>query len=170
MEQVHDGTEEAENQHTLALCLAQFLASCKEFLHFFLFPVENLGDLDAGEIFRQERIQLRTGIGDAPVGFPGEFLEDGRKQHHKGNEAGHHQCHGEIHRQHGGEHAENHHAVFHHGHQNVGEQHADAVGIVGDASHQLAHGNVVQLFVGQALDVGEHVLTQVGQDLLSHLL
>ena len=100
----------------------------------------------------------------------GEFLEDNGKNHQERHKAQHHQRQGVVQDQHGRQHADDYQGVLRQRHQNVGEQVADGVGIVGDSRHQLAHGNLVQLSVGQLLNVGKGVQTDLGQNLLPGLL
>ena len=51
VEHIHHGAEHAKDHQPLLLGLFDFVALFQEVLHFLLFPVEDLGDLDAGEVF-----------------------------------------------------------------------------------------------------------------------
>ena len=170
VEHVDHGAENAEDVHAVALGLGQAVAAGEEILVLFVLPVEDLGDLHAGEVLGQVGIQVRGGIVDGAVDHSGEPAEDHRKDHQEGHEAQHHQGQGVVQHQHGAQHADDHHGIFAQGHQNVGEHVGDAVGIVGDTGHQLAHRDVVELLVGELLDVGEDVLADLRQDLLAHPL
>ena len=169
-EHIHHGAENAEDQHPVELGPPELAALFQEFLHFLILPVEDLGDLHAGEVFGQEGIQVGSGVVDAPVNLPGELLKNQGEDHQEGHKAQHHQGQRIIQHQHGSQHAEDHHGVFQQGHQNVGKQKADGVGVVADPGDQLAHGNLVQLLMGQAFDSCEGVQTDLGQDLLTHRL
>ena len=104
------------------------------------------------------------------MSLAGELLENKGEEHHERHKAQDDQRHGIVDKQHGSQHARNDHHILDEGHQNIGEHHGDTVGIVGNTSHQLAHRDIVQLLVRQALDMAEYVLTQVGQNLLTNLL
>ena len=105
VQHIHHGAEHAKDKHSLKLCLLQLVAALLERRHLLLLPVEDLGDLDAGQVLGQEGIQLRTGVGDRPVGPAGELLEDDREQGHKGHKAQHHQRQGVVYQKHGPQHA-----------------------------------------------------------------
>ena len=170
IEHIHHGAEDAEHQHAGFLGLFQLFALFQEIRHLLILPVEDLGDLDAGEVFAEVGVDIRGGVIDAAVHLAAELAEDDGEQQHKGHEAQHHQRQGVIKGQHGPQHAEDHHDVFHQRHQDVGEHVGDGVGVVGHAGDQLAHGDVVQLLVAQAFDVGKDILAHGGQDLLARLL
>ena len=87
--------------------------------------------------------------------LPGEGAEDDGEQHQERHEAQNHQGEGVVEHEHSRQYAHHDKGVFHHVYQDVGEHHGDGVGVVGDAGDQLAHGNLIELIVGQPLDVGE---------------
>ena len=169
-EHVNHGAEDTEYVHPVLLCLLQTGAALDEILQLPILLVEDLGDLHAGEIFGQVGVDVRGGIADAAVNPAGELPEDQGEQHHEGHEAQHHQGQRPVQQQHGHQHTHDDHGVLHQSHQNVGKHEGNPVGVVGDTGHQLAHGDVVQLFMAQLFNVGEHVQTDPGQDLLTNLL
>ena len=170
VQHIHHGAEDTKDKHSLILCLFQIFAALTECFHLLCLTVEDLGDLDAGQVLGQEGIQLRTGVGNCPVGLTGELLEDVCEQCHKGYKAQHHQSHRIVNKEHGYQNTCNNHDVLDEGHQNVGKEATDAIGIVGDTGHQFAHRDIIELFVAQTLNMAKDVLTQVGQDLLTDLL
>ena len=169
-EHVHHRPENAEDVHPVDLGFGQALALFLKFLVFLLLPVEDLGDFHAGEVLGQIGIHIGGGVADTPVYPTGELAEDHREQHHEGHEAQNHQRQRIVQQQHGCQHTHDDHAVLSQCHDDVGEEEADVVGVIGDAGHQLAHGDIVELLVGELLDVGKYVQTQLGQDLLAGLL
>ena len=104
------------------------------------------------------------------MGLPGEFPENHCKQHHKGHKAQQDQRQCVVDSQHGDQHTAQHHHIFYQGHQDVCEHHGNGIGIVGDTGDQLAHGDVVQLLVGQAFNVGKDIHTQLGENFLTDFL
>ena len=142
----------------------------QEFIQLAPLLVENLRDLDAGEVFGQVGVDVGGAVLHLAEHSPGELAENDREKNHKGNEAQHHQRQLVVEQQHGHQHADDDKNVFDHGDQDIGKHHGNGVGIVGNAGHQLAHGNLVQLLVGQAFNVGEQVLAQGGKNLLSGFL
>ena len=101
---------------------------------------------------------------------PGEFPENHRKEHHEGHKAQHHQGQSVVQHQHGAQHTHDDHGVFGQGYDDVGEHIGNCVGVVGNSRHQLAHGDVVQLLMGELFNVGEHIQADLRQDLLAGLL
>ena len=170
IQHVHHGTEDAEDESPGLLGPLELPALFQEVGHLPVLLVEDLGDLDAGKVLGQVGINVRGGVVDAAVDLPGELLEDHGEQHHKGHEAQHHQRQNVVQHQHGSKNADEHHHILHQCYQDVGKHIRDGVGVVGGTGHQLAHGNVVQLGMAQALDVGEDVLPDLGQNFLAGLL
>ena len=170
MEHIHHGAEHTENDEPLLLCFLDFFALFQEVLHFLLFPVEDLGNFNAGKVFRKEGVHIRAAVRNRPVGSAGELLEHIGEKHHEGHEAQHDQGHCVVDEQHHHHNTDDHHGVLYQSDQHIGEHHGNGVGIVGDTGHQLAYGNVVQLLVGKAFDVGEHILTESRKKLLTDLL
>ena len=167
---IHHGPENAEYKHPVHLGFLQALAADQEFVHFPLFLIEDLGNLHAGEVFGQVGVHIRPGVIDRAVDMAGELLEDDGKEHQKRYKAQDHQRQSVVQNQHCRQHTDDHQRVLRQSHQNVGEQIADGVGVIGDSRHQLAHGDLVQLRVGKLLNVGEGIQTDLRQDLLAGLL
>ena len=90
-----------------------------------------------------------------PVCSSREFAENNREQHDKRHEAEHHQRQLIVERQHGDQDAEDDKDVLGQRDQQVREHHRDSVCIVRHAGDELADRNLVQLLVGQRLNVGE---------------
>ncbi len=170
VEQVDHRTENTEDHHSLLLGFLDSVALFQEVLHFLLLPVEDLGDLDAGKVFRKEGVHICAAVGYRSVGFAGEFLEHIGEKHHKGNEAQHDQGHCVVDEQHHHYNADDHHGVLYQSDQHIGEHHGNGIGVVGDPGHQLAHGDIVQLLVGKTFNVRKYIFTEGREDLLTDLL
>ena len=170
VQHIYQRPEHAKDEDLVPLGLAQRLAAAAEVLHPGALPAKDLGDLDAREVLGQVGVDVGGAVLDTAVGTPGKFAEDHRKQHDKGHKAQHHQGQLVVDQQHGPQDAQDHKTVFGQVDKQVGEHHGDGVGVVGHTGDQLAHRDLVQLLVGQGLDVGEQVLPQIGDDPLARLL
>ena len=97
-------------------------------------------------------------------------MEHEGKQYHEGHKTENYQGHGVVDEQHHHHNAHNHHGIFHQSDQHIGKHHGNGVGVIGNTGHQLAHGDVVQLLVRKALNMGEHIFTKGRQKLLTDFL
>ena len=88
---IHHGPENAEDVHTVELGLLQIGAADSKILKFPLLPVEDLGNLHAGQVLGQIGIDVSGGIGDLAVNPAAELAEQQRKEHHEGHKAKDHQ-------------------------------------------------------------------------------
>ena len=167
---IHHGAEDAEDVHSVLLGLFQVAAALGKVLHLPVLPVEDLGDLHAAEVFGKIGVDVGGGVGDLAVDPAAELAEQQGKEDHEGHKAQDHQRQGIIEDEHGRQHAHDDHGVLHQSHQDVGEHEGNAVGVVGDSGHQLAHRDVVELLMAQLLDAGKGVQADLGQDLLTGLL
>ena len=170
VEQIHQRTEGAVGEHPGELGLLQPFAPLDEVAHLPILLIEDLGDLHAGKVLGKVGVDLRGGGADPAVGLTGELVEQHREEYQEGCKAQDHQSQGVVEHQHGHQHAHDHQRVFGKGHQNVGEHIGNGVGIVGHPGDQLADGDIVELFVGELLNMGEQVKPQGGQDLLTGFL
>ena len=102
--------------------------------------------------------------------LPGKLPEDHGEQDYKGHETQYHQCQSVIEHQHSAQNAYDDHAVLYHGDQNIGKHHGNGIGVITNTSDQLAYGNIIELLMGQAFDMGEDVQAELGQDLLAGFL
>ena len=106
-------------------------------------------------MLRQVGVDVGGRVLDLAVGPAGELAEDDRKNHDERHKAEHHQRQLIVERQHGDQDAEDDKDVLGQRDQQVREHHRDSVRIVRHAGDELADGNLVQLLVGQRLNVGE---------------
>ena len=167
---IHQGAEDAEDENPLMLGFGKGAAFLQKYLHFLLLPVENLGDFHAGEVLGQKGIDIGPGVRHLPVSPAGEAAEEHRIQKNKGYENQHHQGKTGVQQEHGYQHAYQHQHLLGHVHQHIGKHHGDGVGVVGDTGHQFACGNLVQLIVGQLLNVGKDAQPEAGENLLAGFL
>ena len=167
---VDHGTENAEDIQTVELGFSEGQAALFKIGLLAVFPVENLGDFHAGEIFGKERVDVGVGVADLTVRTAGELPENHSEEHHEGHKAQNHQCQRIVDKQHSSHNADDDQSVFCQSDDDVGEHEADGVGVVADTSHQLADGDVVQLIVGETFDVGEYIQPDLGENLLTGLL
>ena len=167
IEHIHHRPEDAEHQNSGLLCLGKGLAAGHKVRHLLILAVEDLGDLDAGEVFRQIGVDVRCGVVHLAVDLSREFAEDHRKEHHKRHKAQNHKREHIVEHRHRRQYAEHHHRVFHQRHKDIGKHIGDGVGVVADSGHKLAHGDVGKLLVGELLDVGEHVHAHLRQNFLA---
>ncbi len=170
VKQVDERPKGTEHEELFGPGRGQGGALLQKFLVFPSLLVEDLGDLHTGQVLRQIGVDVGGAVLHLTVGPAAHFSEHEGEEHQKGHKTEDHQGEGIIEHQHGAQDAHHREGVLHHIHQDVGKEHGDSVGVVGLSRHQLAHGNVVELLVGEAFDVDKQVLTQLGEDLLSGAL
>ena len=155
IQHVDQRTKHAEHKDLLPVRAGEALTFLAELRHLLVLAAKDLRDLDAGQILRQVGVDVGGRILDLAVGPAGELAEDDRKNHDERHKAEHHQCQLIVERQHGDQDAEDDEDVLGQRDQQVREHHRDSVRIVRHAGDELADGNLVQLLVGQRLNVGE---------------
>ncbi len=170
IEHVDQRPEDREDEQFVPHRLVKPLVLLAEFPEFLLFVVEDLRDLDAGQVLRQEGVHVRRAVLDFPVGSSGEFPEHKREEHDEGGKGQHQKRQRPVQEQHRHDDADDHEDIFQKVHENVREEHRDGVRVVGLTCHKLADRNVVQLACAEGFDVEEQVLSDRGQDLLPDLL
>ena len=145
------------------------LAVLGEFLIFPLLPIEDLDDLHAGEVFRQEGVQRGQAGPHFPVGpegeGPGEHRQHRYQRHH--DEA--QQRHAHIQGQHDHRQSQNLHHVPEQLHQDVGVQLVDRLHVVGDPGEHLAHGTGLKILHGHAVDFLRNLPAEPEAELLRYL-
>ena len=168
--QVDTGTENGKDHHFLVMSLVQVFTLITEILMFFLLAVEDLDHLHTGNILGQEGIQHRhLGLGDL-IGFAGNALKHKGQNH---NSRYHHktiQCHGHVAIQHDDHQTNDLHHVAEQTHHNIGIQVVQGFYVVGHTGHDLTHRSQIEETHGQAFHMGEHLITDLVNDLLSRLL
>ena len=170
VQHIDERTEDTEHEDLLMFGGSKRPILFVELLHLAWLAVEDLRDLYAREIFREEGVDVRRAVLDFAVRPPRELAENEREEHDEGRKAQHHERKFEVQDEHGDEHAENDKHVLDEVDEDVREHHRDGVGIVGDARHQFPHGDEVELGVREPLDVREEVLAQGRKDALARLL
>ena len=136
----------------------------------FLFPVEQLHDAHAADVFLQERVDARDGRADAPVGVAHAIAENpggdhDQRQHGEGG-----QRQAPVHLHHDRADAKQHDGVVGHGGDARGEQIVERVHVGGHARHQAAHRAAVEEAHRQALQALEDFLAQIVERLLADVL
>ena len=91
MKHINHGAEYAEDKHPLVLGFLQIITALLEFCHLLVLTVEDLGDLDAGQVFGQVGVDVGGAVLHLAVDLTGELAEDDGEKHHEGYEAQHHQ-------------------------------------------------------------------------------
>ena len=170
VQHIHQRTEHTKHEDLLLFCLCQCLAAAAEIRLLLILPAKDLDDLDAGEVLGQVGVDIGGGILYLAVRPAGKLAEDHRKQHDKGHKAQHHQGQLIIQADHRHQDAQDHKRIFGQVDQQIGEHHGDSVGVVGHTGDQLAHRDLVELLMGQRLDMDKQILTQVRNNALSHFL
>ena len=135
-----------------------------------LLAVEDLDYLHAGQVFREEGVDVCRRVLDLSVGAAGELSEYDGEEHDERHKAHDHERQLIVQAEHRREHAYYHEAVLDEVDENVREHHRDGVGIVCDAGYELSDRGRAELRVGQALDVREEILTQFRDYPLTGLL
>jgi len=167
VQHVDQRAEYAEHKNLFLCDLGKGLAFLVELRHLFVLAAKNLGDLDTGKVLRKIGVDVSGGILDLTVGPAGKLAEDDSEDDDEGNKAEHHQGQLIVQAEHGHQNAQNDERIFDQVHQKVGEHHGNGVGIVGNAGNKLANRDLVELLVGEGLNVGEQILAQIGDDALA---
>ena len=167
VEHIDQRAEYAEYEDLLLIGASQLLAFPAEILHLGVLAAKDLGHLDARKILRQVGVDVGGRVLELAVGSPGELAEDDREDHDEGHKAEHHQGQLVVQADHCDQDAEDDEAVLGQLHQQIGEHHRDGIGVVGHTGDQLAHRDLIELLMGERLDVGEQVLAQIGDDPLA---
>ena len=118
-----------------------------EFLCLTRLAIEDLSDLDTGEVLGEEGIDVRGRILYLTVSATGELSEYECEKKDKRSEAKHHQCELIVEDKHRAEDTDDGKAILHEVNKKIGEHHGYRVGIVGNSCYKLSYGDLVQLGV-----------------------
>ena len=175
IQQAHDGrnvehidrrAEDAEHEHLLFFRLAEPVVLFGEFVHLPVLAVEDLYDLHARKVFRKKGVDIGCAVLDLAVCLTREFPEDYGEQYDERHEAEHHKRQLVVQAEHCRKHAHDYEAVFYEVDDEVREHHGNCVCVVGEARHQLADGDGIELVMRKRFDMGEKILAESGDYLL----
>ena len=167
---IYHRTEDTEDENLPVLRLTETLVFLLKLGSLSLLAVKDLGDLHSRQILGEEGVDVGGAVLYTTVGTAGKLTEDNGEEDDEGHEAKHHKRKHIVEAKHRNEHTHDDKAVFDKVNQEVSEHHRDRSRIVADSGNKLSYGNSVKLAVGETLDMGKHVLTQIRQDPLSDLL
>ena len=170
VQHIHDRPENSENKNLLLFCPTQFSVLLIKFLLLLILPVENLNDFHAGQILRQEGIDIRGSVLHLTICLPRKLPENNRKHNNKRNKAQHHQRQGVVHADHRYQNADNDKAVLNQIYNDVREHHGNCIGIIRNTRDKLADRDAVELVLRQAFNMRKKILADFGNDSLSGLL
>ena len=146
---IHQRAEHAKNEDLLLGRPGQSLALLAELGHLLVFPAKDLGHFDAREVLGKIGIDVGRGIFHLAVSPAGELAEDDREDDDERHKTEHHQGQLIVEAEHRHQNAQNDERVLGQVDQQVCKHHRDGVGVVGHAGDQLAHRDLIELFVSQ---------------------
>ena len=164
------GTEHGEHQQLPHLGAVQVLGAALELRRLFLLPHEDLDQLHAGDVLRQEGVQGGDLGADDTVDLAGHGPEPHRQgeDHRQKHEA--QQGQAEVDADHHHRVAGDEHRIAEQLHQYLGVHPVQGLHVVGDPGHDAAHGVGVKKPQRQGVDVLKDLLPDIEDDVLAGAL